>query len=91
MSFLDKMRPRRYAKCPEPLRSDTIAAWNICILKGYIPQELSFKFMPRNGKWGIEMWMGDYFNPQNGIIWTDCVEIIAAAHEPVAVIRGADH
>jgi hypothetical protein len=75
-------------RCPEPLRSDTLMAWNLCVMKGYIGSNLNFRFMPRNGKWGVEMWQGDRHHPDGAVLWSDCGEIIAAAHEPLAVIRG---
>lgn len=73
----------------QQLRSDVIAAWNLLVQAGKLDRDYHYAFRQRNGVWGIEMWKGSRFDPDGGVAWAQCEELIVAAG-PLKQVRGYD-
>ena len=71
----------------QELRTDTINAFNILVQAGKLDSDCNYAFVERRGHWGIEIWKGSRYDPEGGVVWTSCDDIIVAAG-PLKTVRG---
>ncbi len=76
------------AELDTALRDDCIHAINELLWAGKLTPNIHYRFTcNRRGRWGVEFWQGPRDFPHGEVVWTDCVELIAAAG-PLKLIRG---